>query len=160
LNLETAAFGDAEAASTLSFVRLQTRGGYMKVTRRILGVLALCGLIAALAGPVFAQGAAAASNEQTFTVVAEQINKSKFWFPSNIMVQQGDKVKLILKNEIEGADVTHGFTLPAYGITEVVTRGVPKTVTFTADKPGIFHYWCQLHPAHIGGELLVVPKGQ
>ena len=130
----------------------------MNVTRRILGVLVLCGLIAAAAAPAFAQGAD--SNEKTFTIVAEQINKSKFWLPSNIMVNQGDKVKLVLKNEIEGADITHGFTLPAYGITEVVTRGVPKTVTFTADKPGIFHYWCQLHPAHIGGELLVIPNGQ
>ena len=93
-------------------------------------------------------------------MVAEQIGKSKFWIPSNIMVNQGDKVKLVLKNEIEGADITHGFNLPGYNITEVVTRGVPKTVTFTADKAGIFRYNCQLHPAHIGGELLVVPAGK
>jgi nitrosocyanin len=132
----------------------------MKVTGKILGVLALGGLIAAAAMPALAQEAASASTQKTFTVVAEQINKSKFWFPSTLMVNQGDKVKLVLKNDIEGADVTHGFTIPAYGITEVITRGVPKTVTFTADKPGIFIYNCQLHPAHIGGELLVIPKGQ
>lgn len=132
----------------------------MKVTGKILGVLALCGLIAAAAMPALAQEAPSASTEKTFTVVAEQINKTKFWFPSTLMVDQGDKVKLVLKNDIEGADVTHGFTIPAYGITEVITRGVPKTVTFTADKAGIFPYNCQLHPAHIGGELLVIPKGQ
>jgi nitrosocyanin len=132
----------------------------MKVTGKILGLLALCGLIAAAAMPALAAEAASASTEKTFTVVAEQINKTKFWFPSTIMVNEGDKVKLVLKNDIEGADVTHGFTIPAYGITEVITRGVPKTVTFTADKSGIFPYNCQLHPAHIGGELLVIPKGQ
>jgi plastocyanin len=129
----------------------------MKVTRKIAAVLVVCGLIAAAAVPVLAQ---AAAPEQKFTIVAEQIGKSKFWIPSNIMVNQGDKVTFVLKNEIEGADITHGFELDAYGIKEVVTRGVPKTVTFTADKPGIFHYYCQLHPAHIGGELLVIPKGQ
>jgi nitrous oxide reductase len=126
------------------------------MTKTILAVLAVCGLIAAGAVPVLAQGA----QEQKFTIVAEQVGKSKFWLPSNIMVNQGDKVTLVLKNEIEGADVTHGFELDAYGIKEVVTRGVPKTVSFVADKPGIFHYYCQLHPAHIGGELLVIPKGQ
>ena len=98
------------------------------------------------------------AEDRTFTVVAEQVGKSKFWFPSNIMVNQGDKVKLVLKNDIEGADVTHGFELDGYEIKEVVTRGVPKEVTFTADKPGIFPYYCQLHPAHIGGELLVIPS--
>lgn len=128
----------------------------MKLTGRILGLLVLCGLFAGAASSM-AQDAAAPT--KTFTVVAEQINKSKFWFPSNIMVNQGDKVKLVLKNDIEGADATHGFTIPAYGITEVVTRGAPKTVTFTADKAGIFPYSCQLHPAHIGGELLVIPSG-
>ena len=132
----------------------------MKLTGKILAILALGALIAGAAMPALAQEAASASTERTFTVVAEQINKSKFWFPSTLMVNQGDKVKLVLKNDIEGADITHGFTIPGYGITEIVTRGVPKTVTFTADKAGIFPYHCQLHPAHIGGELLVVPKGQ
>jgi plastocyanin len=132
----------------------------MKLTGKLVGALALCGLIACVAKPALAEEAASASTEKTFTVVAEQVNKTKFWFPSNIMVNQGDKVKLVLKNDIEGADNTHGFTIPAYGITEVITRGVPKTVTFTADKAGIFPYSCQLHPAHVGGELLVIPKGQ
>ncbi len=132
----------------------------MKPTGKILAALALCGFIAAAAMPAMAEEASSAANEKTFTVVAEQINKTKFWLPSNIMVNQGDKVKLVLKNDVEGADNTHGFTIPAYGLTEVVTRGVPKTVTFTADKAGIFPYSCQLHPAHVGGELLVIPKGQ
>jgi plastocyanin len=129
----------------------------MKLTGRILGLLILCALVAGAASSWAAEEASQPA-EKTFTIVAEQINKSKFWFPSNIMVNQGDKVKLVLKNDIEGADNTHGFTIPAYGITEVVTRGVPKTVTFTADKAGIFPYNCQLHPAHIGGELLVIPS--
>jgi plastocyanin len=131
----------------------------MRIARKIAAALAVFGLIAA-AAPVLAQEAAPAPGQQTFTIVAEQIGKSKFWIPSNIMVNQGDKVTFVLKNEIEGAENTHGFAMPGYEIKEVITRGVPKKVTFTADKAGIFHYYCQLHPAHIGGELLVIPKGQ
>jgi nitrosocyanin len=161
LILETAAFSvKSETASRELAPASTTRGEVipMKMTGKIVAVLALYGLVAAAARPAIAADSGSASNEKKFTVVAEQVGKSKWWFPSNIMVNQGDKVTLVLKNEIEGADITHGFELDGYDIKEVVTRGVPKTVTFTADKPGIFHYYCQLHPAHIGGDLLVVPS--
>jgi nitrous-oxide reductase len=123
----------------------------MKMTAKIAVLFVILMLISAGARPAHAE-------DRTFTIVAEQIGKAKFWIPSTLMVNQGDKVKLVLKNEIEGADVTHGFELDGYGVKEVVTRGAPKEVTFTADKPGIFPYFCQLHPAHIGGELLVIPS--
>ena len=123
----------------------------MKMTAKISALFVMLLLIAATVRPAHAR-------DWTFTIVAEQIGKAKFWLPSEIIVNQGDKVKLVLKNEIEGADVTHGFELDGYGIKEVVTRGVPKEVSFTADKSGIFPYFCQLHPAHIGGELLVIPS--
>ena len=100
-----------------------------------------------------------AAGEKKFTVVSEQIGDTKFWLPSTIVVEQGDKVTLTLKNEIPGSAVTHGFTLPAYNISEIVTRGEkPKVVHFTADKPGIYPYYCQLHGAHVGGQLVVEPK--
>ena len=98
---------------------------------------------------------AAVPGEKKFTIVSEQIGDTKFWFPSTIVVEPGDKVTLNLKNEIPGTAVTHGFALPAYNISEVVTRGEPKVVHFTADKPGVYPYFCQLHPAHIGGQLVV-----
>lgn len=99
-----------------------------------------------------------APGEKKFTLVSEQIGDTKFWLPSTIVVEPGDKVTLTLKNEVPGTSVTHGFELPAYNISEVVTRGEkPKVVHFTADKPGIYPYYCQLHGAHIGGQLIVEP---
>ncbi len=99
--------------------------------------------------------------EKKFTVVAEQIGDSKFWLPSTIVVEPGDKVTLNLKNEIPGSATTHGFELPGFKISEIVTRGEkPKVVHFTADKPGIYPYYCQLHPAHIGGQLVVEPASK
>ncbi|HLX05137.1 MAG TPA: cupredoxin domain-containing protein [Candidatus Binatus sp.] len=95
---------------------------------------------------------------RSFTLVSVEVDDAKIWLPSVIAVEQGDKVKLTLKNLVPGAVNQHGFTIPAYNITEVVTRGEPKTVTFVADKAGVFPYSCQLHPAHIGGSLIVEPK--
>lgn len=110
-----------------------------------------------------AQGAAPAPameepGTRSFTMVSIEADGAKIWLPSVIAVEQGDKVKLTLKNLVPGADNKHGFTIPAYNITEVVTRDEPKTVTFVADKAGVFQYFCQLHPAHIGGSLIVEPK--
>ena len=98
----------------------------------------------------------AVPGEKKFTLVSEQIGDTKFWLPSTIVVEPGDKVTLTLKNELPGAAVTHGFELPAFNISEVVTRGEkPKVVHFTADKAGIYPYYCQLHGAHVGGQLVV-----
>ncbi len=95
-----------------------------------------------------------------FTLVSVEIDNTKFWLPSVIAVEQGDKVTLTLKNMVPGAGPSnqHGFTIPAYNIAEIVTPDAPKTVTFVADKPGLFQYFCQLHLAHIGGTLIVEPK--
>jgi len=111
-----------------------------------------------------AQGAAPAapameeSGTRSFTMVSIEADGAKIWLPSVIAVEQGDKVKLTLKNLVPGADNKHGFTIPAYNIAEVVTRDEPKTITFVADKPGVFPYFCQLHAAHIGGSLIVEPR--
>ena len=95
-----------------------------------------------------------------FTEVSVLIGKTKFWLPSTIVVDQGDQVEINLKNEVPGTENNqHGFTIPAYNITTVVTAGKPEKVTFTADKPGVFAFGCQLHPAHVGGQLIVRPKG-
>jgi plastocyanin len=92
---------------------------------------------------------------RSFTMVSVEVDDAKVWLPSVIAV---DKVKLTLKNLVPGASNQHGFTIPAYNITEIVTRGEPKTITFVADKAGVYPFSCQLHPAHIGGSLIVEPK--
>jgi|SRR5208282_5339908 len=116
---------------------------------------------AADAAPSAAAAPAPAMEEpgtRSFTLVSVEVDDAKIWLPSVIAVEQGDKVKLTLKNLVPGATNQHGFSIPAYNITEVVTRGEPKTITFVADKAGVFPYICQLHPGHIGGSLIVEPK--
>jgi plastocyanin len=100
------------------------------------------------------------AGSKEFTLVSEMVGKTKFWLPSTINVEQGDHVKLNLRNEVPGNPNQHGFQLSAFNITELVTRGEPKTVEFTADKVGIFPYVCHVHPPHVGGQVVVHPKGE
>jgi nitrosocyanin len=96
---------------------------------------------------------------QKFTEVSVLLGETKFWLPSTIVVSQGDKVEITLKNQVPGVgNNQHGFAIPAYNIEKVVTAGKPETVEFTADKPGVFPFGCQLHAAHVGGQLIVQPK--
>jgi nitrosocyanin len=137
----------------------------MLKTMAAIAVVAAC-MFSGANRIAMAQGAAPAApapaaeepGTKSFTLVSVEVDDTKFWLPSVIAVEQGDKVKLTLKNQVPGASNQHGFTIPAYNITEVVTRGEPKVVTFVADKPGVFQYSCQLHPAHIGGSLIVEPN--
>ncbi len=141
------------------------------MSKAIFATLAMIVAAAAFMFPsithnAYAQGAAPSAaaapadepGTRSFTVVSVEVDGTKFWLPSAIAVEQGDKVKLTLINNVPGASNQHGFTIPAYNVTEVVTRGTPKTITFVADKPGVFPYSCQLHPAHVGGSLIVEPK--
>jgi nitrosocyanin len=118
---------------------------------------AVCGLMMLMVttGPI-AQAAPQAPTK-TFTIVAVDVDSVQFWLPSTINVEQGDHVRLILKNMMGGAPAVHGFAIPAYHIAVLVPHGATKTVEFTAKEAGIFPYICQIHAQHMGGQLIVHP---
>lgn len=55
-------------------------------------------------------------------------------------VKRGDEVTIILTNLDKVEDLTHGFAIPKYNINFIVNPQETKSVTFKADKPGV--YWC------------------
>lgn len=55
-------------------------------------------------------------------------------------VKKGDEVTIILTNLDKVEDLTHGFAIPFYNINFVVHPQQTQSVTFIADKPGVF--WC------------------
>ncbi len=82
--------------------------------------------------------------------------------PSSIEVTQGDTVKVALTNIEQTTDELHGFGLLDYNINIVLDPGETKTVTFKADKPGVFPFYCTnfcsaLHQ-EMQGYLIVKPK--
>jgi nitrosocyanin len=99
---------------------------------------------------------ASAGNPDEFTVVNIEYEGTKVFVPSTLVVHKGDTVKIKVINNIKSEPPNHGFAIPDFKIEEVVNRGETKTVEFTADKAGIFDIKCQLHPAHVHGQLIVL----
>jgi plastocyanin len=100
-------------------------------------------------------GLAAADEPQKFTLINVLLDGTKIWLPSSIIVQQGDAVELTLINKL---DEPHGFEIKAFDIEQVVQPKSEMIVKFTAAKAGAYSYICQLHPPHLGGQILVLSK--
>jgi len=73
-------------------------------------------------------------------VEIDMIARQWDFVPSRITVKEGDKVKL----NIRTVDVTHGFTLFEFGVSERLTPGTTTTVEFTADKKGDYTFFCSV----------------
>lgn len=83
--------------------------------------------------------------------------------PETIEVEQGDEVTVYLTNLERAQDETHGFTVSTYNVHASVEPGKTVSVKFTADKEGVYPYYCTefcsaLH-LEMQGYLLVKPKG-
>lgn len=78
------------------------------------------------------------------------------WLPSEITAIEGEKITL----EILGVNGSaHPSTLEGYDLTFDVKRGQLTTVTFTADKVGVFRFICSAHGPSMTGTLVVLPAG-
>lgn len=80
--------------------------------------------------------AASKSNTVEFNVTAKQFS----FEPNPIRVKLGDRVRL----NITSIDVTHGFSLPDFGISEVLEPGKTTSVEFIANKKGRFAFYCSI----------------
>ncbi len=83
--------------------------------------------------------------------------------PTAIEVNEGDEVVIDITNIEQTEDELHGFAINEYNINIVVDPGEVKSVTFTADKPGVFPFYCTnfcsaLHQ-EMQGYFLVRPRG-
>ncbi len=95
----------------------------------------------------------------------EEVRGINYWWkgfqPATLFLRQGDRVLLRLRS----ADMMHQFYVPELGIGPVaVTAGHMETVSFTADRPGLFQYYClslcgNCH-FYMRGWIVVTPPGE
>jgi nitrous-oxide reductase len=67
--------------------------------------------------------------------------RSTLW-PTSFEVRRGDTVTIHLTNIEQTTDELHGLGINGYNINIVADPGETKHVTFVADKPGVFAYYC------------------
>lgn len=100
----------------------------------------------------FVLSQAALAETKNFTMVAVEIDGTKFWLPSTLIVKKGDRIKIRIVSKVPGANSVHGFAIDEFKVREVADpKG--REIEFVADKAGIFPIHCHLHPTHIGGQL-------
>ena len=75
------------------------------------------------------------------TIKSFSITAKRWAFePATITVNKGDVVRLA----IESVDVTHGFGLPDFNVSQNLKPGETTIVEFTADKTGTFTFFCSV----------------
>jgi len=101
-------------------------------------------------------GVMQAQSTREVTLVNIEFEGAKIWVPGPVVVKQGDNVRIRAINNVKSEPPVHGIAIDAYGIQALVNVGKPEIIEFKADKAGIFPIFCQLHPPHVGTQLVVL----
>ena len=84
--------------------------------------------------------------------------------PDTIRVNEGDTVHLHITSVERAQDATHGFAIGSHNVNLSLEPGEHADVTFVADKPGVWPFYCTefcsaLH-LEMAGYILVKPDGE
>ena len=73
-------------------------------------------------------------------VTIKMVSQAPSFSLREFTVKKGDEVTIILTNHDKVADLTHGFAIERYNLNFIVNPQETKSITFIADKVGV--YWC------------------
>lgn len=84
-------------------------------------------------------------------VTVKMTSQAPIFSLRDFTLKLGDEVTLILTNLDNIEDLTHGFAIEKYNINFIVNPQETASVTFKADKPGVFWCYCShfCHALHL-----------
>lgn len=84
-------------------------------------------------------------------VTVHMVSFAPQFAPREFTVKRGDEVTIYLTNLDKVEDLTHGFAIPKYDVNFIVNPQETKSVTFKADKPGLYWFYCThfCHALHL-----------
>ncbi|MBW2267638.1 MAG: cupredoxin domain-containing protein [Deltaproteobacteria bacterium] len=119
-----------------------------------IGLAAFACALLAGAFPVLAEHhEGVAAGPAVIQVVSTNVQGKNVYIPSTIVVEAGKPAALSVFNTTE---TPHGFSITGAGIEEVLIPGQEHPIELPALEPGSYPIYCQLHPAHRGGRLVVI----
>lgn len=75
-------------------------------------------------------------------------------------VNQNDNVSIYFYDMEAPTRDRHSFTINApYNVNLNLEQGKNGSISFVANEPGIFRYYCEYHEPSMSGQLVVLPKG-
>ena len=110
-------------------------------------------VVAVVVGGLVLVGCSGNHKTESFRINAALVNGKPGFSIGTITVTQGDKVDIAVGNT---TDETHGFSIDQFNIHRVVPPHQTQTVSFTPQETGQFRIYCQLHPAHMPANMIVV----
>ena len=93
-----------------------------------------------------------AKNIREIDVITEKINDKTRYSPSLLIVKSGETVRVKMFN---ATDKPHGFSIDEFNVHENLQPN-DNVIEFKAGKPGLYKIYCQYHPAHLTGQILVI----
>jgi heme/copper-type cytochrome/quinol oxidase subunit 2 len=112
-------------------------------------------LLCAAPAPAAPAAGGFSSDVDTVQIISANVGGKNVFIPSTIVVVAGKPVTLSIFNT---TDVPHGFAIPGLGIQEVLPVGEEHAIKLPALEGGkVYRVQCQLHAAHRGGTLVVLP---
>ena len=131
------------------------------MTFRRTPLLALAALVALGCAHMREEAHSAAtfkSDVTTVQVVSALVGGKNLFIPGTIVVTDGGPRSLSVFNTTE---MPHGFQIQGLGIETVLPPGEEKVIELPKLQGGqVLHIGCQLHPAHRGATLVVLPAAR
>lgn len=96
--------------------------------------------------------AACGSQTDRLSIDAAQVANGAGFSPDTLTVEKENDVRLRVGNDTARE---HGFSIEGYRVERVVQPDETVEVRFRAYRAGTFKIYCQLHPTHQTGTLVV-----